>query len=38
MIGSEASEIHERIHGPPLVTEDYDWYDSHGQRVRVREI
>ena len=34
---SETNEIQERIQAPPA-TEDYDWYDSHGQRVRVREI
>jgi hypothetical protein len=34
---NEASDIQERLQGPPA-TEDYDWYDSHGQRVRVREI
>ena len=37
-IESETAEIQERIQGPPSATEDYDWYDSHGQRVRVREI
>jgi hypothetical protein len=34
---SETTEIVERSHPLPA-TEDYDWYDSHGQRVRVREI
>lgn len=37
-IASERSEIQERIQERPSATEDYDWYDSHGQRVRVREI
>lgn len=25
-------------HEVVAVGEDYDWYDRHGQRVRVREI
>ncbi len=33
----ETIEMQERIQAPPP-NEDYDWYDSHGQRVRVREI
>lgn len=33
----ESSTIRERIQGGPA-NEDYDWYDNHGQRVRVREI
>lgn len=38
--GSEAREweMQDRIQEPPPVNEDYDWFDSHGQRVRVREI
>lgn len=35
---SETIEMQERIQGPPPTNDDYDWYDSHGQRVRVREI
>jgi hypothetical protein len=34
---NETIEMQERIQAHPA-TEDYDWYDSHGQRVRVREI
>jgi hypothetical protein len=34
---SETIDIPGRLQAPPA-TEDYDWYDSHGQRVRVREI
>jgi hypothetical protein len=35
---SETIEMQEQIQGPPPVNEDYDWYDSYGQRVKVREI
>jgi hypothetical protein len=35
---SETIEMQERIQGPPPANDDYDWYDGHGQRVRVREI
>ena len=35
---SETIEMQEQIQGPPPANDDYDWYDSHGQRVRVREI
>lgn len=37
VMDSETIEMQERIQSP-RTTEDYDWYDSHGQRVRVREI
>ncbi len=37
MTEDETIEMQERIQAPPA-NEDYDWYDSHGQRVRVREI
>ncbi len=37
MTDVETVEMQERIQAPPA-NEDYDWYDSHGQRVRVREI
>ena len=37
MSDSETIEMQERGQGRPT-GEDYDWYDSHGQRVRVREI
>ncbi|KAF7511433.1 hypothetical protein GJ744_004622 [Endocarpon pusillum] len=37
MTEDETIEMQQRIHTPPA-NEDYDWYDSHGQRVRVREI
>lgn len=37
MTDDETIEMQERIQAPPA-NEDYDWYDSHGQRVRVREI
>ena len=37
MSDNGTSEIQQRIQEPP-VTEDDDWYDGHGQRVRVREI
>ena len=37
MAASETSDSQGRIQGLSA-TEDYDWYDSHGQKVRVREI
>lgn len=33
----ETVDVQERTKGA-VAAEDYDWYDSHGQRVRVREI
>jgi hypothetical protein len=38
LTGSDAMEMQGNIQGPPPAADDYDWYDSHGQRVRVREI